>query len=115
MTSNPEHPEFIKHGSFLQQYFYFYAFFRTGVQEMTYYDLVSWMLMAVAVVVFMVWLGLELRSASQDHAVPNIAYARRRRSVARKDDIDNRLLFSRNSGFGAAFLRAAIPTSSQSV
>jgi hypothetical protein len=82
---------------------------------MTYYDLVMWMLMAVAVVVFMVWLGLELHNASQDHAVTNIAYARRRRSVASKDDIENRLLFSRNSSFGAAFLRAAIPTSSQSV
>ena len=82
---------------------------------MTYYDLVMWMLMAVAVVVFMVWLGLELHNASQDHAVTNIAYARRRRSVASKDDIENRLLFSRNSSFGAAFLRVAIPTSSQSV
>jgi hypothetical protein len=93
----------------------FYAFSRTGVQEMTYYDLVLWMLMAVAVVVFMVWLGLELHNASQDHSVNNIAFARRRRSVASKDDIESRPLFSKNSSFSAAFLRAAIPTSSQLV
>ena len=78
---------------------------RTGVREMTYYDILLWMLMVTIVLVFMVWLGLELHYAS----LAPVSYSHRlRRRALTNDDIGRRLFFSKNSSWSSGAVGTAL-------
>jgi hypothetical protein len=74
---------------------------------MTYHDILLWMTTLTVVIVFVVWLGIELQQAS--HAVGLLSHGRLKRSAISKDDIVGLLHSAEN--YNVPAVKAAIQTS----